>query len=453
MNKPWLYIPIETKVRELHGKTLLASFAAMSGFNVVIGSKKDINARSAFFPRGTIFNVGLAKNLSKNSQRFKRQGHKVAAIDEEGIVTLNDSLYVKHRVSKEALGVTDMFFCWGNRQASLIKKEAEKTNCKIFITGNPRFDMLRPEYRFIFDKDADEIRKKYGKFILVNTNFGHGNHFAGDDFLLESFKEKGWMDDPSDKNFFLKNIEWQKKMFKEFQEIIPELSKNFKDHNIIIRPHPSENHDFWKEIAKNYENVLVIHSGNVIPWIMAADVLIHNGCTTAVEAFLLGTKVVAYRPFIVDEQETELPNKISIETHNVKELVDAINKIINKIQILDEKDSKKLFLNSYLAGLSEKTASENISSSLSTNINFSSKNKKINYFLLFYFEILAYIKKIIQKILFNNDISESYQSHKIANLSRSEINKIITDFSKINEKFANLKIKKIGGTCFHIYEK
>ena len=451
-NKPWLYIPIETKVRELYGKTLLASFSAVKGFNVVIGSKKDISSRSAFFPKGTIFNVGLTKGLAKNSRRFKYEGYKVAVIDEEGLVTLNDDLYLRHRVTREALNVTDMFFCWGKKQASIVEREAKKTNCKIFIAGNPRFDMLKPEYKTIFNKDAEEIKKKYEKFILVNTNFGHGNHFAGDDFLLDSFKEKGWMSDPNDKTFFLQNIEWQKKMFREFQKMIPELSKNFKDHKIIVRPHPSENHDFWKKIAKDYPNVIVVHSGNVIPWLMATDVLVHNGCTTAVEAFVLGTKAVAYRPFIANEQETELPNKISTEVYDMKELINTVNKIINN-HAFDNDGSKKAYLNLYLAGINGETASENIASNLFANVDVSLRNKKMNYFLLFYFEMLACIKKIIQKILFSNDVSRSYQSHKIANLSKNEIDEIIADFSRIDKRFENLEVKKIRGTCFHIYEK
>ena len=36
-SRPWLLIPIETKVRELHGKLLLAAFAAKSGYNVIFG--------------------------------------------------------------------------------------------------------------------------------------------------------------------------------------------------------------------------------------------------------------------------------------------------------------------------------------------------------------------------------------------------------------------------------
>lgn len=412
MKKSWLYLPIETKVRELHGKTLLACFAAMKGFNVLIGAKKDIHARIPFLPKGTIFNFGLAKNMAKNSKMYKKYGHKVAVIDEEGLVTLNDDLYLRHRVSKEALEVADTCFCWGERQARLIQKVAGGTNCKICVTGNPRFDMLKPEYRTIFKKDVEKIKEKYGQFILINTNFGHGNHFAGDNFLLESFKEKGWMKDSKDKEFFLSNMKWHKRMLIKFSEMIPELSNNFENYKIIIRPHPSENQDYWKKIAKKYPNVSVVHSGNVIPWLMAADLLVHNGCTTAIESFILGTKTVAYRPFIVADQETELPNVISTQVYNMAELLDAVDKIVNT-HVLDYKEAvDKTYLDDYLVGIYEKTASENIVSHLQASTDNVLKSRRINYFLLLYFQIFFLAKKLIQKILFHTDVSGSYLDRK-----------------------------------------
>lgn len=447
MKKPWLYIPIETKVRELHGKILLACFAAIKGFNVILGSKNDINSRSSFLPKGIIFNVGLAKNLGKNSKKYKKFGHKVASIDEEGIVTLNDDLYLRHRVSEDTLNVTDMFFCWGKRQASIIEKKSKQTSCKLYITGNSRFDLLRQEYRVVFSETVQEIREKYGKFFLINTNFGHGNHFAGDDFLIDSLKEKGWMDNSSDKKFFFENIKWQKKMLSEFVTMIPLVAKNFKDYNIIVRPHPSENHNFWNEITRMYPNVLVVYDGNIIPWLIATEALIHNGCTTAVEAFVLGTKVIAYRPFIEEDQETVLPNKISIEAYNSLELIDTLNRIHS---ISDDRKLKKDYLNRYLDGISGKTASEKISSHLYDNANSVLNN--FNYVMFLILEALIQIKRSILKILFNKNISESYLLHKMPDLSKCEIINIIESFSKIDNRIKNIRVKKVGGTCYHIYE-
>ncbi len=53
---------------------------------------------------------------------------------------------------------------------------------------------------------------------------------------------------------------------------------------IIVRPHPSENHEKWCEVLPEHEKVIVKHEGNVLPWLMAAQVVIHNSCTTGIEA-------------------------------------------------------------------------------------------------------------------------------------------------------------------------
>ena len=47
-SRPWLLIPIETKDRDLHGKLLLAAFAAKSGYNVIFGDELELTARENY---------------------------------------------------------------------------------------------------------------------------------------------------------------------------------------------------------------------------------------------------------------------------------------------------------------------------------------------------------------------------------------------------------------------
>ena len=68
------------------------------------------------------------------------------------------------------------------------------------------------------------------------------------------------------------------------------LSQQHRDHQIIIRPHPSESHDPWRQLAAELPNVSVVYEGNVAEWLLAAELLIHNNCTTGVEAYLLGRR-------------------------------------------------------------------------------------------------------------------------------------------------------------------
>ena len=48
----FLFLPVEIKARELHGKVLLALAAAEAGFKVVIGRQKELRYRLHKYPPG-----------------------------------------------------------------------------------------------------------------------------------------------------------------------------------------------------------------------------------------------------------------------------------------------------------------------------------------------------------------------------------------------------------------
>ena len=61
------------------------------------------------------------------------------------------------------------------------------------------------------------------------------------------------------------------------------------------------------------KNVHVISEGSVIPWLIASKFVIHNGCTTAIESFLLEKHVISYRPYVDALYDLDVPNKISLQ--------------------------------------------------------------------------------------------------------------------------------------------
>jgi surface carbohydrate biosynthesis protein len=69
-------------------------------------------------------------------------------------------------------------------------------------------------------------------------------------------------------------------VFEDFQRLIPQLEESFPDYTIIIRPHPTESHEVYRHIAARCRRVKVTNEGNVVPWLLSAKALIHNGCTT-----------------------------------------------------------------------------------------------------------------------------------------------------------------------------
>ena len=82
-----IYIPIEVKVRELEGRTLLALAAAERGHRVLIGSKKDtlIPAVQGKLPSGVIHMKSLtpSEQMLDQLQHLKKNGFVVTSQDEE----------------------------------------------------------------------------------------------------------------------------------------------------------------------------------------------------------------------------------------------------------------------------------------------------------------------------------------------------------------------------------
>ena len=107
------------------------------------------------------------------------------------------------------------------------------------------------------------------------------------------------------------------------------LSHRHRDYQIIIRPHPSESHDPWQRLAAELPNVSVIYEGNVAEWLLAANLLIHNNCTTGVEAYLLGRAAIAYSAFRDEAYDLFLPNALSEEVFELDQLLDIAAKALS----------------------------------------------------------------------------------------------------------------------------
>jgi hypothetical protein len=141
-------------------------------------------------------------------------------------------------------------------------------------------------------------------------------------------------------------------VFEDFQALIPKLDKAFPDYTFIVRPHPTENQQVYQQIATQCDNVHVNNEGNVVPWLMGARALIHNGCTTGVEAYLMEIPAISYRATIspdYDDGFFHLPNSLSYQCFNFDELQTMLNEILSgSLSVLDN-DACKTVINQHLA--------------------------------------------------------------------------------------------------------
>ena len=318
-----ILLPVETVARELDGKLLLALFAAEAGYRCHIGVMSRIQRPG--FP-SSIY-VSKSVRFAKQVRLMKGLGHTIVAWDEEGLARFNDSVH-SARIEPEAFALPALLFSWGKSNTDLWRNHPYYHGTPIADTGNPRADLLRPELHGLYAEAVGVLRQRYGSFILLNSNFGIVNHFK-----TAGRKAKVGSKSHDAKAFlaFRKGVETHKRqIFEAFLAAIPEIAKSLRPHRLLTRPHPSEDHAAWRKAAEGLDNVSVVYEGAVVPWLLAAKCLVHNGCTSAVEAGVLHLPALAYRPVSSSEFDIALPNALSENytdladlCHRARQLADA----------------------------------------------------------------------------------------------------------------------------------
>jgi surface carbohydrate biosynthesis protein len=368
--KATLLMPVENQVRELDSKLLLACIAARRGFASLIGFRREIHFHISSFPPGIYLSKSMTAASDSMFQIMRKLGHEIVAWDEEALVHLPPETYFSRRLSPVAMGFVSHMIAWGQDNAELWQQFPQLPDgTEIHVTGNPRNDLLRPEIRLYYQKTVEELVERYGSFILINTNFNHVNAFyPGLNLFVPNDKPEG---DPrrgrAAKGMTREYAEGlrdhKQAIFEKFQQLIPDVEKAFPEYNIVVRPHPTENQEIYHQIAAGSERVEVTNEGNVVPWLMAARALIHNGCTTGVEAYVMGVPAISYRATvneIYDYGFYRLPNLLSHQCFDFEELSTTLGKMLTGELGAAGGDERKILVRQHLAALDGPLACERI---------------------------------------------------------------------------------------------
>lgn len=461
-DKPYLLLPIETKVREFQGKVLLSCFAAEQGFNVLLADQNEMLRLLKSLPRGIYIDKSIVRTKIKNFRKNLNIGNRVVAWCEEGLSFRVPETYLKERISTEAYGMTDYFFAWGQYHAETIKQKLGEASSKVICTGNPRFDLLREPYRTFFLPEKEKILSSLGPFILINTNFSRYNHFYGRDFMIKNLKAAGRIQDTKHENFLEKWSDYLGEMYHEFIEMSVKLHKAFPDRKIIIRPHPSESLETWKKATGSFPNIKVVQDGNVIPWIMASDVMIHNSCTTGVESYILGEPVISYCPITSEIYDSFLPNSLSRKALNMDDLVSLIREAVadpaGYVENVQRNPATKQTVKKYISGIAGPTACENIVELLQRLVDENPSlgiQKRTSLFEKGKHQMDVHLisgKRLIRRLMGGGRGIDSYMKQKFPGLELREVQQAVEIFRRTSNRFQNVTARTYRGfhSCFLI---
>ncbi len=461
--KPLLLIPVENQVRELDPKLLLACIAARQGFSSVIGSRREMEMRIDAFPRS----IYLSKSMTVRSLLFfwaaSKFGHDIITWDEEALVHLPPETYFSRRLNPRAIRYVTHLFAWGEENAELWRQYPHlPPHMPIHVTGNPRSDMLRAELHGYYADEMEAIRRTYGNFILVNTNFNHVNAFGADMNLFKAVKRPGQTPRfgraarGMSREYAEGLRDHKQAVFEDFQRMIPEIEKRFPDHLIVVRPHPTENHEAYRQIAARCRRVRVTNDGNVVPWLLCAKALIHNGCTTGVEAFVMRIPAMTYRVTVNDTYDHgfyQLPNALSHPCFSLDQLTNTLQKILNGSLGPPSAPDLQRLLQHHLAGQDGSLACERIVEVLTQIATDQSRSMGAGWPGLLKRRIIARGLQILRRIkskLPGSHNRPEFQRHRYPGIPIEQLKERLTRFQRVLGDPTPLAVEPVTATIFRI---
>jgi surface carbohydrate biosynthesis protein len=322
-----LYLPLETKARELLGKSFLAARAVDRGWIVVFGAHNEMQEFMLEHPMGAYIEISLPQSKAVRLEKLKKAGYRIFNLCEESVNYLSGRFYCFQMLSLDTLPWVEKLFALGSVNAEHIRTYQPQFTEKVAITGNPKFDTLLPELRVVYEARAEVIRKRYGRFLLINTNFGLTNYLKirdGED-IPAVYKRRGMILNQEHEESLNRQVDYEGRKARGLRTLLSRLGGSGVVDQIVLRPHPAENHDAVRQWAAPL-NIEVVYEGSANEWMLAAEAVLHPGCTTGLEGLLLDRPVFSYVPEESSEFET-LSDRLSRRVTSCEELIAAVSEI------------------------------------------------------------------------------------------------------------------------------
>lgn len=320
-----IYLHVEVAVRELDSKLLLGVLAASKGHEVVLSTMGEIfnGLKKGVLEPGIFHTKSLTPSKSKiqRHQEIIETSSIITGIDEEsGLFIEGYEQFATDRYADETIGQSSAVFGWGSEDTETLKNIYPKNSEKIYKTGSPRADLWKSTFADYWINPKGMPKKP---FLLVSSNM-ICTEFLPFHQNIKLLKELGAFN--RDPKLFKKRFYAVSEDFKKLHEFITAiiyLAENNNGYDIVVRPHPQEDINTWKIFLQDIPNVHVVRQDSITAWVKNAFGVMHNGCTTALEATVSGKEVFTFNPFDM-EYDNKLFNTLG---HNLKTKEELLRKV------------------------------------------------------------------------------------------------------------------------------
>jgi hypothetical protein len=224
----------------------------------------------------------------------------------------------------------------------------------------------------------------------------------------------------------------------------------------VVRPRPTESHDVYRRIAAECRRVKVTNEGNVVPWLLSAKALIHNGCTTGVEAFEMRVPALSYRATVNETYDSgfyRLPNALSHNCFSFDELRDNLQRIVAGTLGAPDGENRRDLVRHHLAAQDGPLACERVVDVLEQITSDQARPLSQAVFRRFERWLTSqglHVVRSVKSMLPGSHNRPEFQRHRYPGLPLEEVSERLVRFQRLLGDRTRLAVEPITATIYRI---
>lgn len=314
-DKPHVCLVVDNPLRDLEGLVLLARQLATRGARATLVPMYEQGFDvPALRPDLVLVNYTRPNNADL-IKSYKRAGILVGVLDTEGIGGKNADQFANMVKSAGCPELVDLYCVWGQSQYAAFLRQSTVAEDLLHATGCPRYDFCAPPWRAALPTPSVGAG-----YVLINTNFPTVNprFSTGSSHEEESMVKAGFS-----REFARQFIADGAHAYRSVLDMATKLARHFPDVEFVLRPHPFENINSYDKFAA-LPNAKVIQSGTSLEWISGAHLLVHQNCSTAIEATMLSVEPLSMEWFNTPALRLDAATRVSRSAAGEAEMLELV---------------------------------------------------------------------------------------------------------------------------------
>ena len=276
--------------------------AAERGHEVLLGDLTSLLSHRTWLRPGVFHDKSLTPSRQKLAAhaRLVDAGFAVTSQDEEHWLLLPTYDEMRdRRFSAASLGQAAFAFAWGPHDASSLRAGFPDLADRVRETGSPRVDLWRPDLAAVYagaELDGIDPSRPY---VLVLGALGTPGPVDQNPFPASMGARRATYFPGPDDPFEWEQYERAATAFRYVGRVVRAvrlLAARMPGLQIVVRSHPVEDEDGWRQLLGAVPGVVVTRRGGLGRWLRGATAVVHNGSTAGFEAAVAGVPAISFQP-------------------------------------------------------------------------------------------------------------------------------------------------------------